>query len=54
MMANAWNMSEEKATKEDKSDLEDDEELVFEWQNIVKRLSINIFQHYFEDTLFSP
>ena len=53
-MANTRDMSEEKIIEEDKSDLEDDEELVFEWQNIVKRLSINIFQHYFDDTLFSP
>ena len=30
MMANTWDMSEEKVIEEDKSDLEDDEELVFE------------------------
>ena len=29
-MANTWEMSEEKAIKKDKSDLEDDEELAFE------------------------
>ena len=30
MMANTWDMSEEKVIEEDKSDLEDDEELAFE------------------------
>ena len=30
MMANTWDMSEEKVIEEDQSDLEDDEELAFE------------------------